>query len=550
MAALTPQFRARWAFAAVVLGASLTACGGGSSVNTIDTASPSPTPVDSTSPASPSPSPIAAPTPAPPLAVLNLPACEASGVSGATDYQVGDGKAYTALDQVPWENLKAGDSVRLFYRATPYKGKFMITSTGTASAPIRVCGVRGPNNERPIIEGDGATTRQTQAYGDRISGTASFRADLESASLIMLKSNQPEYTSYPNYIQIHGLNLRKMHPSYSFRDSAGTTRPYATFGACININRGQNILIADNEISDCVQAVYTISKDEGDFSVTKNIRISGNYFWGNGITGDDHEHTTYTASQGLVIEFNRYGALRSGAMGNSIKDRSTGTVVRYNLIEDGAHAVDLVDANDFTTVSIPDPAYRSSFVYGNLIRKSGDIGSFIHYGGDQGDESLYRKGTLYFFNNTIEVTGSGAAIFQLSTTDEKAEVWNNVIYFNDSVQIGNRSLRASQDTSAGYTSGGIVNLGVNWISNGWLDSDIYHPVSGQLNGTANLITGTTAPFDRSTGVPLAGSALVDAGVTGPGAAAAYTVDYQLDSSFKPVARTVNGSRTDLGAVER
>ena len=225
-------------------------------------------------------------------------------------------------------------------------------------------------------------------------------------------------------------------------------------------------------------------------------------------------------------------------------------MVRYNLIEDGAHAVDLVDANDFETVSIPDPAYRSSFVYGNLIRKNGETGTFIHYGGDQGDERLYRKGTLYFFNNTIEVTGNGAAIFQLSTTEETAEVWNNVIYFNDSVQIGNRSLRASQDTSAGYTSGGIVNLGVNWISNGWLDSDIYHPVSGQLNGTANLITGTTAPFDRSTGVPLAGSALVDAGVTGPGAAAAYTVDYQLNSSFKPVARIVNGSRTDLGAVER
>ena len=42
------------------------------------------------------------------------------------------------------------------------------------------------------------------------------------------------------------------------------------------------------------------------------------------------------------------------------------------------------------------------------IVKDGRKGSTIHYGGDHpGSENNYRKGTLYFFNNTVHLTGNG-----------------------------------------------------------------------------------------------------------------------------------------------
>ena len=91
------RVRMLWAGTALALGAALAGCGGGGE----DTGSGGTTP---------SPSP--APTPTPPVETLALGACEASGKG--TDYQVGPGKAYTALDQVPWESLKAGDTVRIW----------------------------------------------------------------------------------------------------------------------------------------------------------------------------------------------------------------------------------------------------------------------------------------------------------------------------------------------------------------------------------------------------------------------------------------------------
>ena len=58
-------------------------------------------------------------------------ACEASGLGA--DHRVGPGQTYTELEQVPWESLRAGDTVRIFHRAEPYRGKFMLAAQGTAA---------------------------------------------------------------------------------------------------------------------------------------------------------------------------------------------------------------------------------------------------------------------------------------------------------------------------------------------------------------------------------------------------------------------------------
>ncbi|MDZ7858212.1 hypothetical protein [Sphaerotilus sp.] len=587
----TAHVRTLWIAAGLALTGGLTACGGGESGTVLDVsgapapvAAPSPKPIASPAPspvaapipkpvatpaptpapaptpvASPSPTPVAAPTPAPtpapPVDGLALTACVASGKG--VDYQVGPGKPYTTLDAVPWESLKAGDTVRIFYTATPYKGKFMVAAKGTQAAPVRICGVRGPNNERPIIDGNGATTRT--ALGTAYGNTTETRDIHQGRTIIAIKAHASgTYADYPTWITIDGLNIRAGHPNYSFKNAAGATKTYDPFGACIWVDRGHNILIADNEISDCQMGIFTKSNDEGAFAQTRDIRIAGNYLWGHGIVGDDHMHSTYTQSLGMVIEFNRYGPLRAGSLGNSAKDRSAGLVVRYNRIEGGARAIDMVEAEDFPVTALATPAYRTTFVYGNQIKKNGDEGSFFHYGGDHfgapaganWGESLFRKGTLYFFNNTVHGTGKGARIFQISTTEETVEAWNNVFWFDGTVTELNLRQAENDSLAKTYTPDGILNLGVNWIRTGWTDTTQWKTLKGQVKGTANLIAGSTLPFDAATFMPLAGTALLDAGQAAPAGAAAHPLTYQLGSNFLPQARTVKGSKVDLGAVER
>jgi hypothetical protein len=77
---------------------------------------------------------------------------------GAMDYHVGPGQRYTTIGIVPWYNLRAGDTVYIHYKSTPYYEKFLISGRGTTTQWIRVIGVPGPNGELPVISGNDATT--------------------------------------------------------------------------------------------------------------------------------------------------------------------------------------------------------------------------------------------------------------------------------------------------------------------------------------------------------------------------------------------------------
>ena len=530
----------------------LTACGGGGSGLTAVDAGTDTGTGTGTDGSTASPAPVTT-TPAP--SPVSLSACVASGKG--TDYQVGPNSGQLAnLSDVPWESLKAGDTVRIFYRSTPYAGKFLIAAQGTTDAPVRICGVKGSNGERPVITGANATTRSAlaSAYGS----SASVSDTHQTRSVIVIKQLATQaYEAYPRNIQIDGLTIRSAHPNYKFTDASGASKSYVAFGACIWVDRGQNITIADNEITDCSQGVFSKSTDDGDFAVTKNLRIAGNTFSNNGIAGDDHMHSSYIESHGVVYEFNRYGAMRSGALGNSLKDRSVGTVVRYNRIEDGARAMDLVEAEDFPNYAKAQAAYRTTFVYGNQIIKDGRKGSTIHYGGDHygsspgasWGEPIFRKGTLYFFNNTVRLTGNGYAVmFHLATTEERAEIWNNIFIYDDAIPYA--MLRADTEIGSSWTAGGILNFGRNWINSRWSDNDPWHTVPGQILGTSNFITGTTPPVDIDTLVPLAGSAVIDNAQANLSAVSSHPVTYQLNTSNVGVARATSGSAADLGAVER
>ncbi|WP_419641612.1 hypothetical protein, partial [Thiolapillus sp.] len=63
-------------------------------------------------------------------------------------------------------------------------------------------------------------------------------------------------------------------------------------------------------------------------------------------------------------------------------------------------------------------------MYGNVLIEPDGAGNsqMVHYGGDSGDsgdsgnESIYRKGTLYFYHNTVVSTRDGnTTLVRLST---------------------------------------------------------------------------------------------------------------------------------------
>jgi hypothetical protein len=472
--------------------------------------------------------------------------------STGNDYVVGPlSGQLPSLADVPWESLKAGDTVRIQYQSTPYKGHMFISGNGTSLAPIRICGLKGPNGERPIIDGNGAVARRNQNY------TSAFMDNIqETRALVLLdrQSNQDFATAAPSYIQIDGLELRGAIPANQFTNSFGNKQNYASFGGCIWIERGNNINILDNVIHDCTNGIFSRSLNYNNATVTKKLRIAGNSIYENGNVNDIGTHNLYVQSLGVVYEFNQIGKVKNGAGGNALKDRSAGSVIRYNKISSGsAHILDLVETEDWSDVAAASGLYRQTFVYGNVISHSGDA-SVFHYGGDHaGMEASFRKGVLYFYNNTVYAENGWTRIFQLSTTEERAEVWNNVITSAPGVDIW---LRSNSDVGdlALYTPGGVTVLGKNFIKSTWgIMASPYHTVGGTVSGESNIITSTSNVIDLVTFKPLSGTSIIDAAAPVPAAIASvianYPVLYQIDFQGNIKSKSMNGTAYDLGAVE-
>ena len=120
---------------------------------------------------------------------------------------------------MPWEDLAAGDTVRIHWRDEPYREKFMLRGQGTEAQPIVVCGVAGPNGELPIIDGQDATTRPGLPTPN--SGAGEPRGLIH----ITLGANDP-WGYKPKYIVIQGLHIRNAFYENSFTNSKGNKVPY------------------------------------------------------------------------------------------------------------------------------------------------------------------------------------------------------------------------------------------------------------------------------------------------------------------------------------
>ncbi len=403
----------------------------------------------------------------------------------ATDYHVGPGQPLTNIGDAPWATLTPGDRVLIHWRAEPYKEKWVINRRGTAEAWITVRGVPGPEGQLPVIDGRDAETATGLNFWN------------EERGVIKVGGSNIPPDGLPAYIRIENLEIRSGRPPYTFTNDSGGTSSYSDNAASIYVEKAEHLVVRDCVIHDSGNGIFAGSFD----GQSQDLLIEANHLFGNGNIGSAFHHNTYTEASGIVYQYNRFGALRSGADGNNLKDRSAGLVVRYNWIEDGNRQLDLVEGGVAVATH---PDYGETFVYGNVLIESDGQGNsqVAHYGGDGGDSDLYRKGTLYFYNNTVVSTRSGnTTLLRLSTQDESADVRNNVLY---TTAAGNRL--AMLDASGDLT------LRHNWTKPGWVDS--HSGLTGTIDDDGSGVTGSAPGFvDEATQNfrPAEGAPVIDAG---------------------------------------
>ncbi|MBI2685379.1 MAG: PKD domain-containing protein [Acidobacteria bacterium] len=453
-------------------------------------------------------------------------AMAAAGIADGATYEVGPGRTYASIGAAPLSTLQPGDTVRIYYRSTPYKEKFVICRQGTAAAPISITGVPGPAGELPIIEGIDAVTAPGQNYWS------------ESRGIVKIGGANTPPDTMPRYIVVENLEIRGARPSYSFTDRNGAAAAYAANASTIYVEKCENCTIRNNILHDSGNGFFVASSDA---AVSRDIVVEGNRIYDGGNSGSIYEHNIYTAAVGIRFERNWLGPLIAGAGGNNLKDRSAGTVIRYNWIDGGNRQLDLVDGEDSSIIRA-DPSYRAAFVYGNVLREPAGAGNrqILHYGGDSGATATYRKGTLYFYNNTvISLRTDRTTLFRASTNEETIDARNNLFY----------STAAGSTVSLADDSG-VFNLSHNWIKPGWVTS--FGSFTGTVNNDGTMVTGTSPGFVDETGEDyrLSGSsACVNAGGNlNPAALPANDVTQQYVKQQGIEPRPVNGV-LDIGAFE-
>ena len=442
----------------------------------------------------------------------------------AADYHIGPGQPLSRIADVPWNDLQAGDHVFIHWQSTPYREKWIVSGLGTAAQPIVVSGVPGPTGQLPVIDGRDAQTPRNISYWNESRGVLKIGGDL----------NPNEVP--PTYIVIENLDIRSGRPPYGFADDHGSDQNYASNAAALYVEVAQHLTIRNCILRDSGNGLF-IGVNGGR---TQDILIEGNRIYDNGIEGSIYQHNTYTSALGIIYQNNYLGPLRDGAEGNNLKDRSAGLVVRYNWIESGNRQLDLVDGEDSAAV-VDHADYGKTFVYGNVLIEPDGAGNsqMVHYGGDSGNESIYRTGTLYFYHNTVVSTRDGnTTLVRLSTNDEHADIRNNILYAT-----------AGGDYLAILNRAGIAELRNNWISAGWVPA--HGSLSGSLNDQDNLV-GTEPGFANAAAQDFSlaqGSPAVDEAVSLVTAALSQPVLRQYVKHARSEIRSQSG-QPDLGAFER
>lgn len=461
----------------------------------------------------------------------------------AATYNIGPNQALNELSEVPWLTLGAGDEVNIHWRSTPYRTKVGIQTRGTAAAPIVIRGVANASGQKPVWSAENATTPAS------LNGFFSERWDEGLGAILIKRGPDQDYGVKPGHILIENIKFVGARNPNTYTNQVGAQATYNHAAAAVWAVLVENLTVRDCEISDNGNGLFVLSKND-EALVSRNILIEDNRIFGNGYIGRFFEHNIYTQAAGMVLQRNFIGRLTDGALGSSIKDRSSGTVVRYNWIESSARSIDLVDPEDSYDILVFEPNFHDTYVYGNVIENDSNLGqpyaaNMIHYGGDTGVHRIYRKGTLHFYNNTVVTRANQAqlwfySLFDLETNEETVEMRNNVIVTEGSSQF---TLMRAKGTAKV--------LDGNAMTGNWQQSR--SGFVGQVQVTGDVLSADSAQFRgfaQRDYRPAASSLLVDASEALPSSLGVHNnVNTQAVDQRTFIARGISGGDLDIGALE-
>ena len=497
----------------------------------------------------------------PPSRNLSSSPCSSRLVGTRNTYDVGPGQTYTELTQVPWLSLQAGDVVNIHYRATPYKTKVGLRAQGTANAPVYINGVTDTSCNRPAISGDGAVTA-TDAVTNQF-GVAAGITGAGVFTIFRLPSDDRD-TFMPGYITIQNLKISGARSTYTYKDHNGATQNYWDGAAAIYAVRVAHLSVENCEITDNGNGVFTNSRGTSSVDISSFLIFRRNKIYLNGNPGRSTEHNFYTQGYRVLFEGNDIGQAYGGS---SLKDRSSGTVIRYNRVISSARALDLVETEEehFANIQL-DPLNDYGWVYGNVIindywQPLGNSGRPIHWGFDN-THFRARKNTLFFYGNTYINRSTATSwyyttVFQIGANDDylphpdaAVEASGN-IFWNDDGTTEWRFL-------SNNTNGKIRFRGVNYLPTNRTgdDSLVAGTTTRRYDFTSHsAIQGNAPGINSSTFVPTSGSPILDKGILGPtttpaqATAANLVVDREFTAPLGVKPRVQMGSAMDLGAFE-
>ncbi len=496
--------------------------------------------------------------------------------SRAAIYNVGpDAGQIPQLAGVPWAALQPGDVVNINAKPGGYHEIIQISAAGTAAQPITIRGIADPvTGELPVIDGDGAVMDPHVDFRNPV---------FENLGVILVTPRKATYVygqTFPAWINLETLAIRnalyRADGSITFTDQHGATRLYDGFACGIYVEFAQHLTIRGCEISNNGNGIFANSKN-GAAQATSHLLIEKNYIHSNGqpiipgISNGYAHHNIYVEAVGAVYQYNRFGPLRPSCFGCMIKDRSSGTVIRYNEVAstDASAIFAIMDPQGGSGYIETMPDYRDAFVYGNIITlqnsttHSGiNVVWFGAYNGAQFYPALHR-GTLHFFHNTVVNHQTGVAAFSLTDPTysgtnaifEKVDARNNV-FFTDSAINANIWQAFHLIVTAASP---VIDLGMNWASPGTLKFWTGHPSGAIVNGWENLIVGDALGRNLPGFVSLNGldyhltSSADSIDAAGPLAAVALAQGHDVTEEYAApqgsAPRAVLGVRADLGAFE-
>lgn len=423
----------------------------------------------------------------------------------ATVYEVGPGKSYSRIIDVPTYNLSAGDVVKVYYRPTPYHEKFLLHGVGTTTNPIVLVGIPDESGNKPILDGRDAVSSTAYDY---------YNEDRQ----IILVGQGTEKKS--DHVIIDGFEIRYANSNNSFINDDNRRTSYLSNASGIRVSSAQHVTIRNCNIHDNGNGVFS--------SNTADLLIEHNYIYENGASSPTsvYQHNIYLtggAGSKVTVQYNRFGELQDD--GQQCKFRTETTIFRYNWVEGGKNSqVDLVENTKNSDAS------ANAYVYGNVIIKPSITknGRMVHFGGDS--STNVRTGTLYFFNNTCIINArKPSRLFHISSSQAHVVASNNIFFNNTSntmqVWTGNANIRGSH----------------NWISQGTTQADVFsESILGDEPGFDNIAEAEYTLSENSDCVNVVSDVSFPAG---------HFLDVQYVKHLAHEVRVDDG-RLDLGAFER